>query len=142
MLNLSWKENRVVLSFMSEPTTQWIWRPGIYLTNSYSTILDARKSCKVLIPQTILRSDIGIAALTYYHFCNLLERLIIDIVKNRNIGSKHLRGKELHLNPHGTAKLALNLKATIRKLWSMFGNLGNHGYQSNVIYVSSDHNNF
>ena len=81
-----------------------------------STILDARKSCKVIIPQPTLRSDIGIAALTYYHLCNLLEGLIIDIVKNRNIGSKLLRGKELHLNPHGTAKLALHLKVTIRKL--------------------------
>ena len=81
-----------------------------------STILDARKSCKVIIPQPTLRYDTGIAALTYYHLCNLLEGLIIDIVKNRNIGSKHLRGKELHLNPHGTAKLALNLKVTIRKL--------------------------
>ena len=48
---------------------------------------------------------------------NRLRKLInIDIVKNRNIGSKHLGGKALHINPYGTARLALNLKATIRKL--------------------------
>ena len=78
-----------------------------------------------LFSQPTLRSDNRKAALTNHHICNLLEELNIDIVKNRNIGSKHLGGKGLHLNPHGTARLALNLKATIRKLWSKFGNLGN-----------------
>ena len=81
-----------------------------------SKILNARKSCKVIISQPTLRSDNGKAALTNHHICNLLEELNIDIVKNRNIGSKHLGGKGLHLNPHGTARLALNLKAAIRKL--------------------------
>ena len=80
-----------------------------------STILDARKSRKVIILQPILRSDNGKAALTNHHLCNLSEELKMDIVKNRNISSKHLGGKGLHLNPHGTARLALNLKATIRK---------------------------
>ena len=54
--------------------------------------------------------------MTNQQFCNLLEELNIDIVNNRNIGSKHLGGKGLHLSPHGTARLALNLKATIRKV--------------------------
>ena len=81
-----------------------------------SKIINARKSCKVIISQPTLRSDNGKAALTNHHICNLLEELNIDIVKNRNIGSKHLGGKGLHLNPHGTARLALNLKAAIRKL--------------------------
>ena len=81
-----------------------------------SKILNACKSCKVIISEPTLRSDNGKAALTNHHICNLLEELNIDIVKNRNIGSKHLGGKGLHLNPHGTARLALNLKAAIRKL--------------------------
>ena len=63
-------------------------------------------------------------------------------MKNRNIDSKHLGGKGLHLNPHGTARLTPNLKATIRKLWFKFRNLGNPGYQSNVTSVSYDYNNF
>ena len=81
-----------------------------------SKIINARKSCKVIISQPTLRSGNGKAALTNHHICNLLEELNIDIVKNRNIGSKHLGGRGLHLNPHGTARLALNLKAAIRKL--------------------------
>ena len=72
----------------------------------------------------------------------MLEGLNIDIVRNRKIGRKHLGVKGLHLNPHGTARSALNLKATIRELWSKFDNLGNPGCQSNVTSVSSDHNKF
>ena len=63
-------------------------------------------------------------------------------VTNCNIGRKHLASKWLHLNPYETARLALNLKATMRKLWSKFGNLWNPGYHSNVTSVSSDHKNF
>ena len=81
-----------------------------------SKTLNALKSCKNIISQPILPSNNGKAALTNHHLCKLLEELNIDIVKNRNIGSKHLGGKGLHLNPHGTARLALNLKAGIRKL--------------------------
>ena len=86
------------------------------LLQSKSKILNDHKSCKLIISQPTLRSDNGKAALTNHHLCNLLEELNINIVKNRNIYSKHLGGKELHLNPHGTARLALNLKVTIRKL--------------------------
>ena len=79
------------------------------------TILDTRKSFKVIISQPTLRSDNGKASLTNYHFCNSLEELNINIVKNLNMGSKHLGGKGLHLNPYGTTRSMLNLKAAIRK---------------------------
>ena len=69
-----------------------------------STILDAWKSCVVIISQPPLLSDNGKAALINHHLCNLLEELNIAIVKNRNIGSKHLGGTGLHLNPHRTAR--------------------------------------
>ena len=36
----------------------------------------------------------------------------IPIVKNRNITVDHLGSKSLHLNPHGIARLAMNLKAS------------------------------
>ena len=81
-----------------------------------STVVNARKSCKVIILEATLRSDNGKAALTNHQLCNLLEELNIDIVKNCNIGNKHLGGKGLDVNLYGTTKLALNLKATIRKL--------------------------
>ena len=80
-----------------------------------SNILNARKSCKVIVSQPTLRSGNEKAALANHHICNLLEELNIDIVKNRNIGKKDLGCKGLHLSLHGTARLALNLKATIRK---------------------------
>ena len=64
-----------------------------------SIIFDARKSCKGIILQSTLRSDYGKGVLTNHHLCNLLEELNIDIIKNRNIGSKHLAG---------TPRLALN----------------------------------
>ena len=48
----------------------------------------------------------------------------------------------LNLNPQGNARLALNLKAAIRKLWFKFGNLWKPRYQSNVTSVSSGHNYF
>ena len=81
-----------------------------------SAILHDPKSCKVIISQPTLCSDNVKAALTNHHLCNLLEELNIDILKKCNIGSKHFGRKGLHLNPHGTARLALNLNATIRKL--------------------------
>ena len=40
----------------------------------------------------------------------------IPIIKNRNITVDHLGSKDLHLNPHGIARFAMNLKASIRKL--------------------------
>ena len=65
----------------------------------------------LLLPRRCL--VLGIAN---HNLCNLQEELNIDIVKNRNIASKHLAGRRLHLNPHGTARLALDLKALIKKL--------------------------
>ena len=112
--------NRNVLFFKSETTIQQIW-PSVINLRLKPTIIDARKSCKAIISQPTLRSDNEKAALTNHH-----------LYKNRNIGSKHLGGKGLYLNPHGTARLTLNLKSTIRKLWSKFGNLGNPGYQINL----------
>ena len=62
------------------------------LSELKSTILDACKSCKVIVSQPTLCPDNGKAALTNHHLCNLLEELNIDIDRNHNIDSKHLRG--------------------------------------------------
>ena len=107
-------ENRIISFLMSEPNQQrnkfddprYIWQT---LTIK-KKIVDALKSCKVIISQPTLRSHNEKAALTNHRLCNLLEELNIDIFKNRNIASKHLGGKGLHLNPHGTSKLALHFK--------------------------------
>ena len=60
---------------------------------------------------------------------DLLEEMDIPIVKNRNINVDHLGSKGLHLNPHGIARFAMNLKASIKKLWTRYGNSVHTGYQ-------------
>ena len=62
------------------------------LSELKSTILDACKSCKVIVSQPTLCLDNGKAALTNHHLSNLLEELNINIDRNHNIDSKHLRG--------------------------------------------------
>ena len=46
----------------------------------------------------------------------ILKELNIPLVKNFNIDEKHFGSRELHLNEHGTSRLAMNYIATIRKL--------------------------
>ena len=88
----------------------------VYLLEKENFEIRGQLIDKVLIIKQLKTTYNGKAALTNHHLCNVLEELNIEIVKNRNIGSKHLGSKGLHLNPHGTARLALNLKATTRKL--------------------------
>ena len=60
---------------------------------------------------------------------DLLEEMHIPIVKNRNINVDHLGSKGLHLNPHEIARFAMNLKASIRNLWTRYGNSVRTGCQ-------------
>ena len=53
----------------------------------------------------------------------------IPFVKNRNITVDHLGSKGLHLNSHGIARFAINLKASIRKFWTRYGNSVYPGHQ-------------
>ena len=58
----------------------------------------------------------GKAYLNIFKLNDLLEELDIPVVKNKNIIVDHLGSKNLHLNPYGIARFAMNLKASIRKL--------------------------
>ena len=60
---------------------------------------------------------------------DLLEEMDIPIVKNRNINVDHLGSKGLHLNPHGKARFAMNLKASIRNWWTRYGKSVHTGCQ-------------
>ena len=60
--------------------------------------------CKVFILTPTLHSNNGIATLTVNQLTNLLLQLNIDIVDNRNINSKHLSRKGLHLNESGSRR--------------------------------------
>ena len=66
--------------------------------------------------------DDGKVCLTISKLNDLLEKLDIPIVKNRNITVDHLGSKGFHLNPYGIARFVMNFKASIRKLWTRYGN--------------------
>ena len=62
----------------------------------------------------IYELPLKISALTPFRFNHLLQ-LNTDIVHNRNIISKHLNRKGLHLNESGSRYLAINFLERIKK---------------------------
>ena len=58
--------------------------------------------CKVWLSNTTLRTDNGKTSLTVSQLVNHLLNLNIDVIDNRNIKSRHLSGKSLHLNDSGS----------------------------------------
>ena len=87
-----------------------------------TAVLDSDENCKVILSQPMTWMDDGKAGFTISKLNDLLEEMDIPILKNRNITVDHLGSKGLHLNPHGIARFAMNLKASIRKLWTRYGN--------------------
>ena len=71
--------------------------------------------CEIFISSPALSSDNGKAMLTVNQLSNHLLQLNIDIVDNRNIISKHLSRKGLHLNESGSRRLAINILERIKK---------------------------
>ena len=94
-----------------------------------TTVLDSDKKCKVILSQPMTRVDDGKTGFTMSKLNDLLDEMDIPITKNRNITVYHLGSQGLHLNPHGIARFAMNLKASIRKLWTRYGNSVHTGYQ-------------
>ena len=88
MLSLQ-KENRIILSLMSEPTTtKQIWWPVIYLTIILTIKINNSRCPQILqsfFSQPTLCSDNGKADLTNQHLCNLLKELSISIVEKLEI---------------------------------------------------------
>ena len=89
-------------------------------------ILDKLLKLKTFIKETLaetevtfstptIRSDNGKAALTVRNLCGHLLDLNMDILDNRNITSKHLGRKGLHLNKAGSTRLAKNIIHKLRK---------------------------
>ena len=83
-------------------------------------LLKLKTVIKETLPETevtfstpTIRSDNGKAALTVRNLCDHLLDLNVDILDNRNVTSKHLGRKGLHLNKAGSTRLAKN----IHKLW-------------------------
>ena len=70
----------------------------------------------VLISVPTLRLDDGKATLTISQLTNHLLELNIPLINNKNITSKHLSKKGLHLNGSGTRRLARNFLDTLKIL--------------------------
>ena len=85
------------------------------LLNFKSLIQEKLPDCKVFISTPTLRSDNGKATLTVNQLTNHLLQLNIDIIDNRNITSKYLSRKGLHLNESGSRRLAINFLERIKK---------------------------
>ena len=89
-------------------------------------ILDKLLKLKTLIKDTLPEtevpfstptkiSDNGKAALAVRNLCDHFLDLNMDVLDNRNITSKHLGRKGLHLNKAGSAGLAKNIIHKLRK---------------------------
>ena len=89
-------------------------------------ILEKLLKLKTLVKETLpetevtfststIGSDNGKAALTVRNLCDHLSDLNINILDNRNITSKHLGRKGLHLNKAGSTHLPKNIIHKLRK---------------------------
>ena len=91
--------------------------------STFREILDKLLKLKTLTKETLpetfstptLRSDNRKAALTVRNLCGHLLDLNMDILDNRNITSKHLGRKSIHLNKAGSTRLAKNIIHKLRK---------------------------
>ena len=77
-------------------------------------VVSQSKECKVIISTLTMRVDSSKNGNAVQKL-NLKE-LNIPLIKNFNIVKRNLGNKGLHLNEHGTSRLAMNYIATIRKL--------------------------
>ena len=71
------------------------------------------KECEVIISTLSMRVDSSKNGNAVQNVNEILKELNIPLVKNFNIVKKHLGSKDLHLNEHGTSRLARNYIATI-----------------------------
>ena len=85
-------------------------------------LLKLKTLIKETLPETevtfstpTIRSDNGKAALTVRNLYDHLLDLNMDILDNRNITSKHLGRKGLHLNKAGSTRLPKNIIHKLRK---------------------------
>ena len=84
-------------------------------------VVSQKKECKVIISTLAMQVDSWKNGNAIQKVNEILKELNIPHVKNVNIVKKHLENSGLHLNEHGTSRLAMNYIATIRKLWNNVG---------------------
>ena len=79
-------------------------------------VVSQNKECNVIISTLTMRLDSSKNGNVVKKGNEILKELNIPLVENFNIFKKHLGNRDLHLNEHGTSRLAMNYIATIRKL--------------------------
>ena len=78
-------------------------------------ILSVIPNCKIIFSQLINRYDNAKAQLTIVRINESISNMGLYI-DNSNITREHLGKKGLHMNPHGTGKLAINFINILKKL--------------------------
>ena len=86
-----------------------------FLEKLRTLIKETLPETEVTFSTPTIRSDNGKAALTVRNLCDHLLDLNMDILDNRNITSKHLGRKGLHLNKAGSTRLAKNIIYKLQK---------------------------
>ena len=81
-----------------------------------SYILTKLPSCKLVYSSMTYRFDDGKAQLTVEKTNNILDHLGLEIIDHSNITDIHIGKKGLHLNSHGTGKLAVNFLKALKNL--------------------------
>ena len=71
-------------------------------------VVSQNKECKVIISTLTMRVDSSKNGNAVQKVNEILKELNIPLKKNFNIVKKHLESRGLHLNEHGTSRLAMN----------------------------------
>ena len=82
-------------------------------------VVSQNKECIVIVSTLTMHVDNSKNGNAVQKVNEILKELNIPLVKNFNIVEKHLGIRGLHLNEHGTSRLAMNYIATTRKLLSI-----------------------
>ena len=93
--------------------SSYIFRKLVELKNFVLSLLP---HCTVIFSGLIDRYDVGKAQLTVQRTNDLLASSDLKIINNSNIKRSHLGKKGLHMNPHGTGKLAVNFLKVLKSL--------------------------
>ena len=71
-------------------------------------VVSQNKECKVIVSTLTMRIDSSKNGNAVQKVNEILKELNMPLVKNFNIVKKHLGNRGLHLNEHGTSRLALH----------------------------------
>ena len=86
------------------------------LFNLKDFICSTLPNCKIIFSGLINRNDDAKAQLTVNRVNEKMSEKGMHVINNSNIVRSHLGKKRLHMNPHGTGKLAINIINFLKSL--------------------------